>query len=510
MKKLKILTSLVLMLVLCFSVVPFVNAAETYKITINGAQDEHVYKAYQIFSGDLATDESGKLILSNIKWGTDVNETALTSALKTNGVITDDTVLAKAEKVAEELIAFGDDSENLIKFADVAGKNLKEGVQGTSSTKNGDVTEITGLTPGYYLVKDTMPSATEESEDVVYSLFLLQVVGDANANSKAFGSRIEKWVANKSDYTDEATWNSATVGDTVYFKVKATLPTNMKGYNSYYFNIVDTMGTGFKLVSDSINVEMGGTALSTTASDTTYYTLNTNGNELTFDIENIDTETSAGKEVIITYSATLENAATRGKVANENNVVLTYSNDPHDVNSKGHTKASTKTYTTDIELHKKDFKYKDADDKGLGGAVFKVYEEGQTEVLRTGTTSEEEATIGKLLIGGLKAGTYEIEEVTPPVGFNLLAGRIKVTLAVAEDGTWTVTSEGPDNVNTPVTSVANENGIIELTVTNKSGTNLPSTGGVGTVIFTVVGLAIMGTVVVIAIGTNKKGSKSRR
>ena len=279
MKKLKILTSLVLMLVFCFSVVPFVNAAETYKITINGAQDEHVYKAYQIFSGDLATDESGKLILSNIKWGTDVNETALTSALKTNGVITDDTVLAKAEKVAEELIAFGDDSENLIKFADVAGKNLKEGVQGTSSTKNGDVTEITGLTPGYYLVKDTMPSATEESEDVVYSLFLLQVVGDANANSKAFGSRIEKWVANKSDYTDEATWNSATVGDTVYFKVKATLPTNMKGYNSYYFNIVDTMGTGFKLVSDSINVEMGGTALSTTASDTTYYTLNTNGNE---------------------------------------------------------------------------------------------------------------------------------------------------------------------------------------------------------------------------------------
>lgn len=508
MKKLKMLTSLILMLVLCFSVVPFVNAvdeAPTYKITINGAQDEHVYKAYQIFTGTLSGEGDNKK-LSDIEWGSDVDEASLKNALKT--LITDETKLETADKVAEAIKDFN--AENTIKFADVVGKNLKSDATGTESgTITDGVTEITGLTAGYYLVKDTM--ANDDKDDVVYSLFLLQVVGDANANSKAYGASIEKTVANKSDYTDEATWNSASVGDTVYFKVKATLPTNMSGYDTYDFNIVDTLSAGFAVVSDSINVEMGGEAITTAVSDSTYYTLNTNGNELTFDIKNIDTANSAGKEVIITYSATLENTATRGNVANTNNVVLTYSNNPHDVNSKGHTRANTKTYTTDIDLYKIDVASKDLTTKvGLSGAEFNVYKEGETTVLRTGTTREEEATLGKLLIGGLKAGTYEIEEVTPPVGFNRLAGRIKVTLAVTEDGTWTVTYEGPDQLNTPVTAERDENGIIDLTVTNKSGTNLPSTGGVGTVIFTVVGLAIMGTVVVIAIGTNKKGSKSRR
>lgn len=520
MKKLKILTSLVLMLVLCFSVVPFVNADETtqttYTITIDGAQTGHTYEAYQIFAGDLSSTG----ILSNITWGDGINGTSFVVDEEIVKLMTTDE-LSSAAKIAEVLAAdtgkFASDSENLIKFADAAGKYLTA----TKFSSTGNTISVNK--PGYYLIKDTIANedtADNNGNNVVYSLYMLEVVRNVTVQPKAGAPTLTKSVSNTADYAVETGWdathNTASIGDTVYFKLNAKLPDNMQGYSNdtYTFQIEDTLSAGLTFTANSVKVTFGGTDINDTVSaDDVYYTLDTNtANVLKFDIKNVvknvDTTQTVDKEIVITYATELNANASKGNTSNDNTAKLIYSNNPHKTDSKGHTPDSkTETYTTDIVLLKVDKKTNDP----LQGVKFNIYKQGETTPI-TGYDNIPTDAEGKITIGGLKEGAYVIEETETLEGYNLLTGDHKITVTISKTptGNWTATTTRTDDVNTPVTVTVNEAGIVQLNVPNKTGIMLPSTGGMGTVIFSVIGLAIMGTVVVIAIGTNKKGVKSRK
>ncbi len=129
-------------------------------------------------------------------------------------------------------------------------------------------------------------------------------------------------------------------------------------------------------------------------------------------------------------------------------------------------------------------------------------------MITTITTDEN----GYAKISGLKAGTYILKEINPPEGFNKLAGDITLVLSATKEGVWTSSFTASDTVklNTPITNGERTDGTTDLNVSNKSGINLPSTGGIGTVIFTVVGISIMAISLIIAVRTNKKDSKSKR
>lgn len=123
---------------------------------------------------------------------------------------------------------------------------------------------------------------------------------------------------------------------------------------------------------------------------------------------------------------------------------------------------------------------------------------------------ETDAT-GKVTIKGLKEGTYFLAETEAPAGFNKLVGDIKVEIGHLQytDGTnkelksYDVTYTMPDTT-TKTTIVENKGTTVYVPVENKSGSVLPNTGGMGTVVFTIAGAAIIGLMLVSSLVSKKR------
>jgi fimbrial isopeptide formation D2 family protein/LPXTG-motif cell wall-anchored protein len=410
--------------------------------------------------------------------------------------------------------------------------------------------------------------------------------------------------------------NTAAIGDTVPFVIKSAVP-DMKGYDKYFYIVTDTLSKGLTF-NNNIVVKIDGTELTAGGADTydvyystdggttwgeanilptTYPTYNNqdpaNDVELTFkivfknfikrqgtinDAGTAYTNSQVGKDIIITYSATVNDNAAIGNSGNENTAKLTYTtnpniipdgtnepsnNDPASITGETPEK-ETKTFVSGLEV----FKYKNGTNNAkdpLAGATFKlesdalndvreirenVYIEdaagtyflltdgtytttdptsttvqnasNKTELLAqyvdpTGETKFKRDTItytksgsagsysyevttdanGKLTFTGLKAGNYTLTETAAPSGYNKLDAPIYFTLAYADD-TWTATVKTDNTFETTkqeggndVTFSMNTAQLFLDEILNETGTLLPSTGGIGTTIFYVVGAILV-------------------
>ena len=214
--------------------------------------------------------------------------------------------------------------------------------------------------------------------------------------------------------------------------------------------------------------------------------------DITFTQKFCDT-LKANDQIVISYTATLnENAVIAGD-GNPNTSKLSYGDGSVTPDSQ------TTTYTWDVDV----FKYtKNGEaEAALAGATFtlsmsntganpialisednNVYRVAKTGETGTVTAITTDAT-GKFTIKGLDADTYYLTETAAPAGYNKLAG--PVTIAIGEDGVVNATDDNP-------------NGVTEVKVLNQSGTELPSTGGMGTTVFYVVGgILVVGAVVLL-------------
>lgn len=279
----------------------------------------------------------------------------------------------------------------------------------------------------------------------------------------------------------------------------------------------------------------------------------------------LNDDNTTNDEVKITYSATVNENAVIGVKGNDNKVTLTYSNNPNatEEGTPGDEPTSTspvgitpedktRTFVTDLQIIKVDplknrltgaefkltgtklnkvivtreeftvdesgtyWKLKDGtyttDDPSTEGmdqskydnTTTKYKKEIKTETVTTSDTVNATGTVGTdgvLTFTGLAAGSYTITEIKAPDGYNLLEKPINVTIgwtAPANDTadcTWTYT--GTDTVNETATN--------HVTVENKAGTELPSTGGVGTTMFYVIGGALVLAAVVLLV-TKKRMS----
>ena len=539
--------ALVLALTLLLAMSATVFAADdTYTITISGDNvvAGHIYEAYQIFKGDLAEKDS-KTILSNIEWGSSVNGDALLTALKADATLGNDFKdCTTAAQVADVLATYGSDAGKTQQFAKLAGANLNATVAGTSTwNESGKNYSISSLAPGYYLVKDKDDSAPSSD---AYTRYILQVVHNVTVNAKTDVPTVDKNIK-EGDTSVKA--NNASIGDVINYEVKSAVP-DMTGYTKYFFVMNDTLSKGLTYNDDMV-IKVGNTTLTKDTGYTVTAVKNDNGTtsiEIVFK-NFVGYKDQVGADVIVTYSATLNQDASLDPVAgNPNKVQLTYSNNPN-VDGKGDPKnpdkpgegaptgktpeSETKTYVTGIKLTKVD----GADhNKMLTGAKFKiegngvkvvlvnkeVYEEtsdGTYYMLKTGTYTEtapidETASSydstttkykkvtavtkdtvntkvnatgyvdekGVLTFEGLGEGTYTIKEIVAPNGYNLLKAPIKVEIkanATFAKCEWTVTADGK-----PVTA---DNNLYAFLIENKSGAELPSTGGIGTTVFYVLG-----------------------
>lgn len=526
MKSMKKLVTLLLSLVmLCALALPaMAEDKNDYSITINGAVAGHTYTAYQVFSGvyykgsrqnNTPTENE---YLSDVEWGNDVDGTAIVTELKadtTLKVLRDkfDTVNAgdtdAAEKVAYILQGLGDKSEELDEFARIVGKHLKATTAGTTGIVTaGKVAKIGNLAAGYYFVKD----AGEINDGEIATKFLVEVVGNANVTVKAQAPEFEKKVVNGS--ADKGT--SVNVGDKVTFQLTAKVP-DMASFEEYTFTMHDTLSEGLTFNAESVKVTVGATDVSADHYKLTYPT--TAGSEDTFTISfNKDqlkglVQHTDGATIVVEYNATLNKNALN-KDVETNKAYLEYTNDPsgNGTGTKKTPEAPVYVYDFDLEIAKYDGTNGDTDAdkaKKLSGATFVLYQKDGNEVKYyvrnadtmavTWTDKLKDATLfttaeGKTTFTGLKEGTYYLKETKAPAGYNSLEKDVEVKITATYDETT------GKLINSSATSTNNKQYVQVQSIANKAGAVLPSTGGIGTTIFYVLGsiLALGAAVLLIA------------
>lgn len=539
MKATKRIFSVFLTCVLAFTMafaMGLTASAADYTITINkpAGDIDRTYEAYQIFQGNL--DGS---TLSDIEWGAGIDGAAFLTELKKNASFTSCT---DAKTVAEKLAAFEDDSDEAVAFAKLAGKFL------TTATATSSAGKIT-VPAGYYLLKDV----TTVAHDAL-SLNILKVVKDVEVNPKADHPTVDKKIG--TDITSGDAANEATIGDKVPFVIASKVP-QMQGYTKYFFVLNDSMTAGLTYNKD-VAIKIGTTTLAPTAYDVTY---DDTANTMKIVIKNfIQYKSEAGKDIVVTYSATLNEKADLTQAGNKNTVKLTYSNNPN-VDYKGDNEPDstdpvgetpehvTVTYSTKLQLTKVDGADHNVKLEGVEfqitgtsiktavskGEYFKQDAAGTYYQLKDGTFTETAPTAetgskyvstsvkyakvtdtteqtnmqkvtasgttdknGLITFEGLGAGTYYITELKTKSGYNLLTAPITVVIT-ATPGATSCTWTATMN-GAPATF---EENMVKLTVENNKGSVLPITGGIGTTIFYVIGGLLVCGAVVMAI-TKKK------
>jgi fimbrial isopeptide formation D2 family protein/LPXTG-motif cell wall-anchored protein len=331
--------------------------------------------------------------------------------------------------------------------------------------------------------------------------------------AKSSGVKISKTV-NKT--------SAAVKTEKVTYTITGTIPSYSTKYekNTLKYVMTDTT-TNLKIDTDTIKVFNG----KDVAIANTNYTLDATGTGFTlnFTSDYIDTlrnKSELERGVKVTYTATLTEDASNFDAAN-NKVELDYTHNPGQTNDK--KKAETNTYTFDINGQIVKIDANNAETK-LGGAEFTLYEDKDlTKKVKTAVSSSEEANKGSVVFKGLKEGTYYLKETKAPSTYQLTENVYKIdivaTYASANNDqlktltSYTITVTNTNDSNDKRTFTYNSKEDTTMVVTNpltikntKLGT-LPSTGGMGTYLFTIIGVVVMAGAAGAFFISRRKGSE---
>ena len=516
MKHIKKLASLLLVLVMVFALATTAFAEETtYSITINNSTAGHTYEAYQIFTGDLATNEAGNKVLSNIVWGSGVSEAGQTAL---------GDAAAKAETLKTEADAKA--------FAKAVAPYLTTAAGSANTVTDGKYV-ISGLAAGYYLVKDQDGSLTGDNDS--YTEYIIQVVGNVTATPKSDVPEVQKKVKDINDSTDttKTDWQDSAdydIGDSIPFQLKATLANNVSSYTTYKVVFHDTLSKGLTYNKDA-KVYIDGTE---TNGFTVTATVNADGTTtLTVSCDDVKA-LGAGNSSVITveYTAKLNENAVLGSAGNPNEVYLEYSNNPNKSENGNNETGETPKDVVIVFTYKTIINKVDSENKPLTGAAFKLEKliKGKDGAADTWTTVKEftvDETTTSFTFSGLDDGQYKLTETKTPAGYNTIdpiyfvieathdetadAPTLKTLNAYLTDANGNKQTEMKDgeSVNIDLGTVDLTAGSITTTVVNKSGSELPSTGGIGTTIFYVLGGVLVLAAVVLLV-TNKRMSGAEK
>ena len=507
MRHIKKLASLLLVLVMVFALATTAFAEETaYSITINNSAKDHTYEAYQIFTGDL----SGTT-LSNIVWGSGVSEAGQTAL---------GDAAAKAETLKTEADAKA--------FAKAVAPYLTTAAGSANTVTDGKYV-ISGLAAGYYLVKDQDGSLTGDAD--AYTEYIIKVVSDTTATPKSSVPTVEKKVKDTNDSTGVTSdWQDSAdydIGDSIPFQLKATLADNVSSYTTYKVVFHDTLSKGLTYNNDA-KVYIGGTE---TNGFTVTATVNADGTTtLTVSCDDVKA-LGAGNSSVITveYTAKLNENAVLGSAGNPNEVYLEYSNNPNKSENGNNETGETPKDVVIVFTYKTIINKVDSENKPLTGAAFKLEKliKGKDGAAGTWTTVKEftvDETTTSFTFSGLDDGQYKLTETKTPAGYNTIdpiyfvieathdetadAPTLKTLNAYLTDANGNKQTEMKDgeSVNIDLGTVDLTAGSITTTVVNKSGAQLPETGGIGTTIFYVLGGVLVLAAVVLLVTKKRMGN----
>lgn len=489
MKKMKKLVGFILTVIMALAMTVMVLADTTITAP---ADSTRIYEVYQIFTGDLSSGG----ILSNVKWGQ-------------NGTGTQGE--AVSETVLEALAAVNSSSntEKLNKIKDYV--NLNSTAIGTVS--NGSSLNVP---TGYYLIKDNGPVGDGEA----YSLYVVEIVGPTTISPKTGTTTSEKKVDDKNDSNtteNSVSWQDSAdydIGDAVPFKLTATIAQDYANYETYKLTFHDKEAPGLTFDSNSVKVYVNGAEISTGYTVVTEGLTDGDTFEVRFSNLKAISSVQAGSVITVEYTAELNENAVIGSAGNKNTMHITYSNNPNDEQGgeNGKTPDDTVivfTYKTVVNKVTENPDY-DPEVEGsqefipLAGAEFSLEkfvastDGSETYKNVTGTwvakTLNKDQTGTIFTASGLDDGEYRIKETTTPAGYNTIADIYFTVTATheveADDPTLTALSGTAENG--VVTFMSNTTaGSLTTDIENKSGATLPTTGGIGTTIFYVLGAILV-------------------
>ena len=463
--------------------------------------DSHTYTVYQVFTGTYGSDGS----LGDVKPGTDFNAD--------NGAGDNGTNLTAA-KAAEALAKIESTESDQTKLAEIlkfANLTTQYGSDLTASAP------LTNVPAGYYLAKDKDNTVTGNDAQTLY---IVNVVGNSavTITRKVDKPPFQKKVKDTNDSTGSTTnWQDSAdydVNDEVPFQLTATLPANeddFAAYKTYKLVFTDNQSAGLTYpAADGFIVKYGDTVVpstqytltlnpTTTAADSTF-TLTINDVKSLKDVNGDAITVAAGGKFTVEYESTLNDKAVIGSTGNPNEAKLQYSNNPNytgeGANSPtGETpKDKVIVFTYQLNVNKTFDQGTPADNDLPKFTLYKSYKSGEQEEWRK---VGEEITVTKTSNGTetkytasfprIDDGNYKLVESHTPAGYN-----------TAADTLFTVTAEHDiEAVNPLLTSLKIDqtdgnttNGTVQANVVNKKGSNLPSTGGMGTVMLYVAGIAV--------------------
>ena len=494
MKNMRKIASVLLALVMVFALAAPVFAADA---DLSG----HTYKAYQIFAG-VQNDSETIVGLGGVQWGTGINSEDFLAALNEDASI--GSVFAEcttAADVAAAMTGWTDKSENAKAFAKIAYSYINEG-EGFEC-ENG-----TPLNAGYYLVVDETVFE-EGAENTVYNLALLQLTkkGEFEIANKTDVPEVEKKVKDINDSTGVTTdWQDSAdydIGDTVPFKLTATLASNVSDYETYKIVFCDTMSKGLTF-KEITKVTVGGREITTGYEVATVVNEENGTTSLTITFDNVkDQGGTDSSKIVVEYTATLNNNAVIGSEGNPNEVYLEYSNNPNGEGEGKTPKDKVIVFTFKVIVNKVD-----EDGEALAGAGFTLF--------KLNEATGEYVQIGNELTGdqmtqfvweGLDDGDYKLEETTTPANYNTI-DPVKFTITAEHD----VEAEDPQLTKLEAgdifTGKVNTDDILSADIENKYGVQLPETGGMGTTLFYVFG-AVMVLAAVILLVTKKRMASAK-
>lgn len=460
------------------------------KITINNAIPGQTYKIYKILELESYDSTTGNYAYKvTPEWKSFVENEGQTYLTKVDGTdyvnwVGDSTNDgAHVKEFAEKAIAY-------VKKANSPVITYKEKKAPDASAGKATLTVTFDSLPlGYYLVDSSVGSLCG----------LDTTAKEVTIEEKNGVPSVDKKVSS-TETRNYDTSNTASIGDTVYFK---TTITAQPGAQNYVLH--DKMDAGLTFNESSVkailnknepkeNKELTATDYSVVTSD-----LEDSGPKCTFHIEftpKLCESLKADDTITVTYSATLNENAVIGNDANTNTnkTLLSYG----DSQKTTEVTTNTKTFKMDVFKYTENRTDKTKKD-GLADAVFTLKKGGETntinfvketsdenngDIYRVANTGDANITTnksGKFTIKGLGAGTYYLTETKQPAGYNKLKN--PVTVVIDNDGNVKVDDANADPVE----------------VENKTGTVLPSTGGAGTtMIYLIGGALVLGSGVVLA------------
>lgn len=401
----------------------------------------------------------------------------------------------KAKTSAAQLNQFGKD---VAAYAAVAAN----GVTGYTGTAGASSYVFSKLEAGLYVIADTT-TASATYNPMAYAV--VTNYNDVIITRKGTTPTIDKSVVGAEDSDNDGIPNYAEaatgmIGAKVPYQLTSKIP-NMTGIASYTFEFADTLSSGLTYNNDLV-VKIG----TTTLAAATDYTATCVSNVLTITfITTSDNWKAAnvGDEIVATYSATINSSAIVN-ILEDNTAKVVYSNSPTSTNSSVPSK---------VKVSELDFTIKKTNDEvgtptALAGAEFALYTtvnttdtgpvyggavkftKGTGGVYYVDSSGSETLTSddsGLVELNGLEAGVYYLVETKAPTGYNLLTGAVTITVKAK-----LVDLDSDGDADDIQYYAVIDNGVVSsTTVINTTGVILPSTGGIGTTLFTVGGILII-------------------